>query len=124
MAYNNSPVGNPHVNYEPTRRGGPHEVPATAPQHEPVVSGAVQRRPISRVNDYKQAGERYRTFEPWERDDLVSNLVSLLSQCNKDIQERMVWHFSQADADYGKRVGQGLGIDPASVPPVAVGTNA
>ncbi len=74
--------------------------------------------------NYKQAGERYRTFEPWERDDLVSNLVSLLSQCNKDIQERMVWHFSQADADYRKRVGQGLGIDAAAVAPVAVGANA
>jgi len=123
MAYNNSPLGNPHVNYEPTSRGGPHEV-AGAPQHEPLVSGKVQRRPLSRINDYKQAGERYRTFADWERDDLISNLVTLLSQCNKDIQERMVWHFSQADADYGKRVGQGLGIDAASVPPVPVGANA
>jgi hypothetical protein len=32
----------------------------------------------------------------------------------------MVWHLSQCDADYGRRVGEGLGIDPASVPPVPV----
>jgi catalase len=124
MAYNNSPVGNPHVNYEPTSRGGPHEVAAGAPQHEAVVSGKVQRRPLARINDYKQAGERYRTFADWERDDLISNLVTLLSQCNKDIQERMVWHFSQADREYGQRVGQGLGIDASSVAPVPVGANA
>jgi hypothetical protein len=28
------------------------------------------------------------------------------------IQERQVWHFTQADADYGRRVAQGLGIAP------------
>ena len=41
-----------------------------------------------------------------------------------NIQERMVWHLSQCDPDYGRRVGDGLGIDPASVPPVPVGANA
>jgi len=115
---------NPHVNYEPTGRGGPHETPTTEPSHEPTVAGKVVRRPISRVNDYKQAGERYRIFEPWERDELIKNLVELLSETNRDIQERMVWHFSQCDLEYGRRVGEGLGIDPASVPPVLLGANA
>jgi catalase len=124
MAYNNSPIGNPHVNYEPTSRGGPREVAQTAPAYEPTVSGALQRTPISRENNYQQADERYRTFEDWERDELIKNLVDLLGQCNRDIQERMVWHLSQADVDYGRRVGQGLGIDPAAVAPVPVAVNA
>jgi catalase len=112
---------NPHVNYEPTSRGGRQEVTAGAPHHEPVVSGAVQRRPIPRENNYQQAGERYRTFGAWERDELISNLVNLLSQCNRDIQERMVWHLRQCDTEYSRRVGEGLGIEPAIVSPVAVG---
>jgi catalase len=112
---------NPHVNYEPTGRDGPHEVAPTAPAYEPMVSGKLQRSPIPRENNYQQAGERYRTFEAWERNELVKNLVELLSQTDRDVQERMVWHFSQCDPDYGRRVGEGLGIDPAFVPPVTVG---
>ena len=88
------------------------------PAHEPYVSGKVVRKEISRLNNYGQAGERYRTFEPWERDELISNLVTNLKQCNQDIQARMVWHFSQCDEEYGRRVAEGLGIDAATVPPV------
>ena len=67
------------------------------------------RQKISRTNDYKQAGERYRTFEDSERDDLILNLVTALKQCNPDIQERMVEHFTQCDPEYGTRVREGLG---------------
>jgi catalase len=118
MTYHVGHSGNPHVNYEPTSRGGPQEVQPTAPAHEPFVSGKVVRQEISRINNYGQAGERYRAFEPWERDELISNLVTNLKQCNRDIQERMVWHLSQADAEYGRRVADGLGIDASKVPPV------
>jgi catalase len=83
-----------------------------------MVSGKVVRQEISRTNNYGQAGDRYRAFEPWERDDLILNLVTQLKQCNKDIQERMVWHFSQCDEEYGRRVADGLGIDASKVPPV------
>ena len=101
---------NPHVNYEPTSRGGPREATADYAFHEPYVAGPVQRKEIARANDYGQAGERYRAFEPWERDDLVKNLVGALRQCNPDIQERMVHHLTRCDSDYGARVAQGLGV--------------
>jgi catalase len=101
---------NPHVNYEPTSRGGPIEVEPSYTFHEPFVSGQVVRKEIARTNNYGQAGERYRTFEQWERDELISNLVGQLRQCNPDIQQRMVEHLSKCDAEYGLRVAQGLGI--------------
>jgi catalase len=82
--------------------------------HRPFVSGRVSRQPISRTLNFRQAGERYRAFEDWERDELISNLVSALSQCNRDIQDRMVHNFTRADADYGRRVAEGLGIPVAS----------
>ena len=102
--------GNPHVNYEPSSRNGLREQPRQAPPPRPYVQGQVGRTPIGRPNNFKQAGERYRAFEAWERDELISNLVGALSQCNPDIQERMVGYFTQADADYGRRVAEGLGI--------------
>jgi len=61
--------------------------------------------------DYQQTGARYRSFEDWERDDLIANLVADLQACPEDIQLRMVWHFWHCDPDYGTRVAQGAGID-------------
>ena len=102
---------NPHVNYEPNSLGGLKEAEETAPPYTPYIEGKLVRQAIERTNPYKQAGERYRAIEAWERDDLIANLVSNLSQCNREIQDRMVSHFSQCDPEYGARVAAGLGID-------------
>lgn len=99
---------NPHVNYEPSSMGGLKEAPKSGKDHTPYVQGPVIRQKISRTNDYQQAGERYRTFEDSERDDLILNLVTALKTCNPDIQERMVQHFMQCDSEYGTRVKEGL----------------
>ncbi len=99
---------NPHVNYEPSSLGGLKEAPKSGKDHTPYVQGPVIRQKISRTNDYQQAGERYRTFEDWERDDLILNLVSALKKCDAHIQERMVEHFTQCDPEYGTRVREGL----------------
>ncbi|HEX2912360.1 MAG TPA: catalase [Chloroflexia bacterium] len=101
---------NPHVNYEPSSRNGLQEATPDGKPYTPFVQGNLVHQQISRTNDYKQAGERFRMFEDWERDELISNLVEALKQCNKDIQERMVNHFSQCDQEYGRRVAKGLGI--------------
>lgn len=118
MAYHVDSVdlgANPHVNYQPTAKGGPQEaVPAGKP-HTPFVSGNVVRQTLSRTNDHLQAGERWRSFEKWEQDDLIHNLVSALKICDEDIQKRMVAHTLKADPEYGKRLADGLSIDAASV---------
>ncbi|CAN5717878.1 catalase KatX [soil metagenome] len=102
---------NPHVNYEPNSLGGVVEAtPAGAP-HTPYVEGNLVRQALERTNPYQQAGERYRAIEAWERDDLITNLVNALCQCNRNIQERMVNHLSQCDAEYGARVAQGIGLE-------------
>ena len=109
---------NPHVNYEPSARHGLVTAQPTGKPHTPFVSGHVVRQTIGRENNFQQAGERWRAFEDWERDELVSNLVGALSQCGADIQRRMLWYFAQADAEYGRRVAEGLGAAvPTSPPP-------
>jgi catalase len=109
---------NPHVNYEPSARQGLVTARPSGKPHTPFVSGRVVRQTIARENNFAQAGARYRSFEPWERDDLIANLVDALSQCGADIQQRMLWYFAQADADYGRRVAEGLGVAvPTSPPP-------
>jgi catalase len=41
--------------------------------------------------------------------------VTLLSQCERHVQERMVWHFLLVEDELGLRVGEGLGIGPEDV---------
>jgi catalase len=117
MAYYQDGGGeNPHVNYEPSILGGLQEAPKPAHRElGPVIEGRLTRAPIPRTNDYKQPGERYQLSEQWEKDDLVANLVDALSQCDRPIQERMVWHWFMADDELGQRVGDGLGISADDV---------
>src|SRR5699024_11135436 len=63
---------------------------------------------IDRPNNFGQAGETYRSFEDWERDELINNLSDALVICDEKIQDAMVEHFTQADEDYGRRVKEGI----------------
>ncbi len=115
MAYDNRATNaNPEVNYEPSITGGLHE--GQYPTHDdqgPEIRGRLTRKRIPLANDYQQAGQRYLLLEDWERDDLVTNFVNLISQCDRRVQERMVWHFLLVENDLGLRVGKGLGIRPS-----------
>ena len=117
MAYYQDQAGeNPSVNYEPSITGGLRE--AEYPTHDeqgPEIQGRLTRKRIPRTSDYKQAGERYMLSEQWEKDDLVQNLTGLLAQCDRPIQERMVWHLFMVEDELGQRVGDGLGISSGDV---------
>ncbi|MGV3558863.1 catalase [Larkinella arboricola] len=99
---------NPHVNYEPSSLGGLKEATRPGKDYTPSYQAKLVREKISRQNDFKQAGETYRNFEDWERDELISNLVGALSASEKHIQDKMIEMFTQCDEDYGRRVAEGL----------------
>jgi catalase len=46
-----------------------------------------------------------------DHDHLIGNIVSHLSNANKEIQIRQTKQFYKADPDYGRRVAEGLGIE-------------
>src|SRR3712207_5934883 len=103
---------NKHVNYEPSSMGGLKEAAKPAKDYHQWVEGHLGRYQTTKTaDDYKQAGVRYRTFEDWERDDLIANLVDDMKQCPEHIALRMVWHFWHCDPDYGRRVAEGAGVD-------------
>ncbi|MCZ2820662.1 catalase [Modestobacter sp. VKM Ac-2977] len=120
------PGQNPHVNYEPSILGGLRE--AEYPTHDeqgPEITGRLTRKRIERTDDYTQAGQRYLLSEQWEKDDLVANLIANLSQCDRPIQERMMWHLFMVEDELGQRVGDGLGIsadDVRGMPPLQTQT--
>ncbi|MDZ5697910.1 catalase [Chelativorans sp. M5D2P16] len=112
---------NPHVNYEPSIHGGLEEAGRERPNNPPEIRGRLTRSVIERHNDYLQARGRYCTMMDWERDDLVLNMGTLLGQCERDVQERMIWHLFLVHDDYGKRVGEMIGItadDVRHLPPL------
>jgi catalase len=104
-----APGQNPHVNFEPSIHNGLQEA-VRKPNNPPEIRGQLTASVIERRNDYVQPRARYCTMMDWERDDLVNNLATLLAQCERDVQERMLWHLSLIHDDYGQRVGQALGI--------------
>src|SRR5690606_11582681 len=104
-----APGQNPHVNYEPSLHGGLVEA-EKKPHDEPEIRGKLVTEIIDRRNDYVQPRARYNTMMQWERDDLVHNMIDNLSQCERDVQERMLWHFFLIHDEYGGRVAEGLGM--------------
>ncbi|MFS0865015.1 catalase [Fredinandcohnia sp. 179-A 10B2 NHS] len=102
------PSGNPHVNYEPSTIGGLKEAKQEGKVHEPHYNDKLVREKIDRPNDFGQAGETYRSFEEWEREELIRNLVDNLKICRPEIQNKMLEYFTNADEDYGRRVREGL----------------
>lgn len=105
-----SSVGNrnPHINYEPSILGGLKEAKQLGKEHQPYVEGHLVRESIDRDDNTKQAGQTYREFEDWEKDELINNLVNDLSKCDRRIQEKMVSLAEDADEEYGRRLREGL----------------
>lgn len=107
---NTAPSQNPHVNYEPSSMNGLKEAtPAGAP-HEPEYTGRLTRQKIDRTNDFKQAGDLWRDeFDEFYRAELVNNIAGALAVCVPEVQQKMIYNLTQADADYGRRVKEALG---------------
>ncbi|HWV23357.1 MAG TPA: catalase [Thermomicrobiales bacterium] len=100
----------PSVNYEPSYTAGMVEADDSYVTYEPVIETTkLTRAPIDRTNNYGQAGNHYRNMlTDEERDDLVLNFVTGLSQCTEDVQNAMLGHFEQIDADLASRVKDGV----------------
>ena len=126
MAYHVDNAGdNPHVNYEPSILGGLREAGPAHDEQGPEIKGRLTRARIERTNDYAQPGDRFQLSEQWEKDDLVANLVDALSQCDRRIQERMLWHLYMVEDELGARVGEGIHIaldEVADMAPLATQT--
>lgn len=97
------------VNYEPnTLAGGmPRQSGDPTFGGRPTDGGAVRQK-IALTNDFKQAGEHYRSLSKKDADHLVDNIVDSLGHADRDIQRRMVANLSQADSDLGTRVAKGM----------------
>src|SRR5687768_3023307 len=95
---------NIHVTYEPSILGGLQEAPKPVNDYTPRYEANLVRQKIDRQNNFGQAGETFRNFEDWEREELINNLGNDLAKCDTRIQEKMLEYFTQADENYGRLV--------------------
>lgn len=79
---------------------------------------------ISKANDFKQAGELYRSFSKKDQDNLISNLSAALKQVgNQQTVATMIFYFYQADRDYGMRLAKSLNLSREELEKVLVNTH-
>ncbi|SUV70175.1 catalase [Bordetella avium] len=89
------------VNYQPSRVSPALESAAARATPTPL-SGTVQQRPIQRQQNFKQAGELYRSYSAKERADLIQSLGSELARTQDDTKHIMISYFYKADPEYGQ----------------------
>ncbi|MGY5852565.1 MAG: catalase [Candidatus Thorarchaeota archaeon] len=98
-------------NYEPDSFGGPK---ADSAFREPPlkISGDADRydQPRGVDDDYIQPGNLFRILTAEEQERLMDNIAGPLGNVSKEIQLRMIEHFTKADPNYGKGVKDRLGF--------------
>ncbi|WP_166243239.1 catalase-related domain-containing protein [Paenibacillus turpanensis] len=61
--------------------------------------------------DFVQAGQQYRSLSKEEQDQLIQSMVNDLRSLDDRSKLIGICNFYRADAEYGQRVADGLGVD-------------
>ncbi|MEN8280113.1 catalase [Acinetobacter gerneri] len=93
-----------NVNYEPSIKE-PKPATEKARAVQTPLMGTVMQKAIKKQQNFKQAGDLYRSYSAVEKTDLIRNLAADLGQV-KDAETKhiMLSYFYKADADYGTRL--------------------
>ncbi|GAB3064371.1 catalase [Stenotrophomonas tumulicola] len=106
------------INYEPSRlqphRQSTHALYSTLP-----LAGSTQQAPIARQQNFKQAGELYRSYSRREQLDLVHSFGQSLAGADDESKHIMLSFLYKADPDYGTRVARVASGDLARVKQLA-----
>jgi catalase len=79
-------------------------------------SATTIQQKITKPNDFKQAGDFYRSLDEKNKNNLINNLYGDLSVVeNKAVLCKMVAYFYMADSDYGKRLAAKLKLSREEV---------
>ncbi len=75
-----------------------------------MITGRRERAVIAKENNFKQAGERWRSFDPARQERFVERLSGMLldPRCTQEIRRIWVGYWSQADATLGQKLAAKL----------------
>jgi catalase len=101
-------------NYEPNSFGGPVEDKQYTERPMPIVGDAARYNHREGNDDYKQPGDLYRLMTPDQQERLIHNLACSMKGVPERIIKLQVGHFSKADAEWGRRVAEAVGLAVAA----------
>jgi catalase len=93
------------VNYQPSRLQPRDEVEHARYSQLPL-SGSTQQVKIRREQNFKQAGDLYRSYSKREREDLINSLGGSLATTDDESKHIMLSYFYKADSEYGEGVSK------------------
>lgn len=95
------------VNYQPSTNSPAVVDNAKFKYSKSVFSAGITttQAKIDKENNFKQAGDLYKSFSKQDQDNLIKNLSGALNGVkNKVIVQKMIAHFYQANNEYGSRL--------------------
>jgi catalase len=93
------------VNYQPSRLQ-PREEMASARYSSSPVTGSTEQKKIQREQNFKQAGDLYRSFSKKERADLIDSFGGSLATTDDDSKHIILSFLYKADPEYGTGVAK------------------
>lgn len=75
------------------------------------VCGTKVRRKICKTNDFKQAGDRYRSLTQIQKDHLIHNIVSEMDEVDMCIKLKLAEYFTMACEEFGRRFKKEIGLE-------------
>ncbi|MEH2921349.1 catalase [Samsonia erythrinae] len=115
---NSGKTENKGVNYQPSRLYPREELASARYSHLPLQGTTTQSK-IQREQNFKQAGDLYRSYTEKESTDLVNSLGGALSTADKESRDIMLSYFYKADAEYGTRLTAASNADLSTVKKLA-----
>uniref|UniRef100_A0A5B7A7F3 Catalase n=1 Tax=Davidia involucrata TaxID=16924 RepID=A0A5B7A7F3_DAVIN len=95
--------------YDPVRHAERFPIPNA------IINGRRERTIIEKENNFKQPGERYRSFAPDRQERFICRWVKALSDPKLTHEIRSIWisYLSQADRSLGQKLASRLNMRPS-----------
>ena len=106
------------VNYEPSSMD-PKPQPVAAKYSNLPLAGVTEQKKIAREQNFKQAGELFRSYGEKMQNDLINSLGGSLKGAEDGAKHTMLSHFYKAGAKYGEGLTKVAGGDLAKVKALA-----
>lgn len=106
------------VNYQPSRLA-PREEPQSVRYSQMAVSGSTQQAKIQREQNFRQAGDLYRSYSQKERQNLIDNFGGSLATTDEESKHIILSFLYKADPEYGTGVAKVAKGDLARVKALA-----
>ena len=101
------------VNYFPSRFD-PVRHAEKCPIPQNVLNGRREKQIIAKENNFKEPGERYRSFDPARQERFICRWINALSDPRVTPEIRSIWisYCSQADESLGMKLANRLNVKP------------